>query len=136
VIFSLIELIVELKPKQGGSMTDSNLTLESLAQNFKAWRGDRPHRSYPKQFWEDIRTLSKQHSISEIAKALGINVAFLRQKIKKKSIEFAPVELKTFYSITSIDFFTNLSDRPMTVRFQSDHEQLASLILALSCYKP
>ena len=52
-------------------MNDSKFTLDTLAQEYKNWRGVRHHVSYPKQFWEDIRHLSKEHSIDEIAKALG-----------------------------------------------------------------
>lgn len=116
-------------------MAHSEITLETLAQNFKAWRGNNHHLAYPKQFWKDIIFLSKSHSISDIAQALGINEAFLRQKLKKKSHKFAPVHLKTFYSIASLDFFTALNERAMTVRFQADHEQLVHLIATLSSYK-
>lgn len=116
-------------------MTDSNITLDTLAQNFKAWRGSCRHRAYPKQFWEDINLLSKDYAISDIAKALGINVAFLRQKLKNKAHKFAPVHLKSFYSIVALDFFTPCNERPITVRFQSDHDQLVQLIIALSSAK-
>jgi hypothetical protein len=116
-------------------MTDSDLTLETLAQNFKAWKGTQQHRAYPRQFWEDINLLSKHYSISDIAQALGINATFLRQKLRKKSHKFAPVHLKTFYSIASLEFFTAFSERAMTVRFQTDHEQLVRMIISLSGYK-
>jgi hypothetical protein len=116
-------------------MIESNVSLDTLAQNFKAWRGSSRHRAYPKQFWEDINLLSQHHSISDIAKALDINEVFLRQKMKKKAFKFAPVQLKSFYSIVALDFFTDYSDRAMTVRFQADHEQLVNLIASLSKLK-
>jgi hypothetical protein len=116
-------------------MKDSDVSLENLAKNFKAWKGNRHHLAYPKQFWEEIKLLSEHHSISDIAQALDINAGFLRQKLQKKTQKFAPVHLKTFYSIVSLDFFTALSDRAMTVRFQSDHEQLVLLIASLSSCK-
>jgi hypothetical protein len=113
-------------------MSDSALKLETLAQEFKAWRGNSRHRAYPKQFWDEIKTLSQNYSASDIAKALGINQEFLRQKLRNDPPEFIPVHLKTFYSIVSMDFRTAFNEHPITVRFQSDHEQLARLIIFLS----
>ena len=40
-------------------MAHSEITLETLAQNFKAWRGNNHHLAYPKQFWKDIIFLSR-----------------------------------------------------------------------------
>ena len=127
---------MESNHKLEDSMKDSELTLDVFAKQFKAWRGDRRHVPYPKQFWENIHQLSKKYSIHDIAQALEINASFLRDRLRNKPHKFAPVHLKTFYSIATLEFFTVLSERPIVVRFQSDHEQLVQLILALSSHKP
>ena len=116
-------------------MNDSELTLDILAKQFKAWQGDCKRVSYPKQFWEDIQQLSKQYPISDIAQALEISADFLRDRLRKRSYKFAPVYIQTFCNVVALEFFTTFNERPITVRFQSDHVQLAQLILCLLSHK-
>ena len=117
------------------SMNHSELTLDIFARQFRAWQGDCQSVCYPRQFWKDIQQLSKQYPINDIAKALAIDTTFLRDRLRKKSFKFAPVYLQTFYNVVSLEFFTVISERPITVRFQSDHKQLIQCILCLLSHK-
>jgi hypothetical protein len=107
--------------------------LESLASKFKEWRGDRRHYRYPKSFWDEVRELAKREPISAIAEACGITPHYLKNKILKepRAVTFAQVQMTSLPSQAVIEFADG-SSRPMTIRFQADHEQLVSMIRSLS----
>ena len=107
--------------------------LNTFANKFNEWRGNRRYYRYPEQFWDEIRQLTKHYSIIDIAKALNISRQYLRSKLQNESkpLTFAPVVVTSFPSSVSIEF-TDSACRAMTVRFEASHEQLVNMIQSLS----
>lgn len=109
--------------------------LEKFSNEFKAWRKNRRHLRYPEHFWDEIRKLANEWPIEEIAATCEINLSYMKYKLlkgpKPKSLTFAKVQIATFQSQVAIEF-VDCNSRPMTVRFQADHEQLACIIQSLS----
>ncbi len=108
--------------------------LEIFAVKFKEWRGGRRYLRYPTHFWEEIRDLIHHYDIEVVAQAIGVNPSYLRYKFRKrkqsKSITFAPIQVTLFPCTASIEF-TDKNARPMTVRFQTDANQLIQMIDSL-----
>jgi hypothetical protein len=107
--------------------------LEALAIKFNEWRGNRRNCRYPKYFWEEIREISRHYPVSIIAKALNINVSYLKQRLYNgnQQLTFVPVGAASFPLQASIEFIDH-KKCAMTVRFQADHGQLVKMILSLS----
>jgi hypothetical protein len=107
--------------------------LETFANKFKAWRGDRRYRQYPEHFWDEIRNLVKHYPVAVIAQAININPSYLKFKLGagKKRLKLIPLQITSAPFQASIEF-TNHNCRPITVRFQANHEQLVNMILSLS----
>lgn len=108
--------------------------LEVFAVKFKEWRGDRRYLRYPAHFWEEIKHLIHHYDVEVVAKTIGVNSSYLRHKFHKKkqskSITFAPVQVTSFPCTASIEFIDK-NARPMTVRFQTDANQLTQMIDSL-----
>ena len=107
--------------------------LDTFANKFRKWRGDRRYCKYPKYFWDEIRQLASHYPILAIAQALNISPQYIKIRLKKESgqLTFAPLKVVSFPAPVSIEF-TDSSSRPMTVRFEASHEQLVNMILSLS----
>ena len=107
--------------------------LEAFAEKFKAWRGDRRHRQYPKHFWDEIRNLAKLYPVPIIAQTINVNPFYLKFKLgsKKKKLTFIPLKVSSNSLQATIEF-TNHHSRSMIVRFQANHEQLVNMILSLA----
>ena len=103
--------------------------LEKSAQEFRAWRGERSHRHYPKRFWDEIKKFTKKYPLDVIASTYNINFHYLQQKFPKKpkSIAFTSVEIVSFPAPVSIEF-TNPNSSTMTVRFQANHNEIVDII--------
>ena len=57
-------------------------TLTEVKRQFQGWRRSREKRSpIPERLWQGAEALSKQHSISEIAKALRLDYTKLKERI-------------------------------------------------------
>ena len=57
-------------------------TLEEVSRQFQGWRRSRKKRSpIPERLWQAAEELSRQHSISEIARVLRLDYAKLKERI-------------------------------------------------------
>ncbi len=107
-------------------------SIDELARKFKEWRGSRRQCRFPKAFWDDIRQLSTHHTLKIISKKFGISEQYIRRKLKNpQQVKFAQVKVASQPSAVTIEFSDN-NLRPMTVRFQANHDELVRVILTLT----
>lgn len=114
-------------------MSNLESSLEVFANKFKSWRKNKTHTKYPKHFWSEIYHLARNIPISNIAQALGVNVAYLKARVskhKKDAVTFAPVKISSSASF-SLEF-QDKNDKKITLKFQASHDDLVRLIRSLS----
>jgi hypothetical protein len=109
--------------------------LNTFADKFKKWRGNRRHLRYPSDFWEEIQCFIQHYGIQIVANAIKVNPSYLRHKIRKskksQAITFTPLKVSSLPFNASIEFIDRTS-RPMIIRFQSNSNQLIQMIRSLS----
>jgi hypothetical protein len=110
-----------IKFKQETLMSD----LDSVAEEFKKWRGSLSYCRYPQHLWDKAHKLTEHYPLKIIASALGINVQYLKSKFshREKPIAFASVQVTSLPPSVKIEF------KQMT--FQVSHEQLGPIIQSL-----
>jgi hypothetical protein len=109
------------KLNKESSMSD----LESIAAEFKKYKGNLSYCRYPAHLWDKVYQLAGQHSLQSIAIALGMSIPYLERKFAKraKPITFTSVQVTNLPESVKIEF------KQMTIH--ANENQLLSVIQAL-----
>ena len=69
--------------------------LQTIAAEFKQWKGDLPYCRYPIELWNKAYRLTEQYPLQTIASALGMTVRYLERKFsnRTKPITFASIQV-------------------------------------------
>ena len=94
------------------------LTLEEAQERFKYWRETRKSRKpIPKELWDAAITLSKEHSINKVSKALRLNYTALRNHIHGINPK-KPIKKPSASAFIELDFDKGVSTSECIVEME------------------
>lgn len=113
--------------------------LDDLAERFRNWKQNNPHRRLPKEFWSEVLVHCDQYGRNAVAKAIGCAPSLIHRKQRKKqhiiSPEVAFVEIQQnqhTFDVSQIQ--VNIQNRngvAVELSFQCSVEQIFPLISSL-----
>lgn len=116
-------------------MKTGSRSLEEVAREFQRIRSQKQGRPrYPKELWQEVFVLADEHSINEIASALGISHQYLRKRLNTRSkiaIGFAQVHPLLNKNHSTVELTIRRVEHPITLRWTGLIKDLPVLIAKL-----